>query len=560
MRDTIILIVSICVSLTAGTNLFGQELHEAGRYDTTGIARDLIIHDEYAYIALQDEDLEEGCGYLVILDISDPENPEEVGRFDLGWRRFPFSVLIDDGYAFVTASTEDDWPSATYIFAIDISDFDDLEEAGRCDVEMINASNAVLYMDHIIVSGNWGGASSGLHIIDISDPTSMEVEFRYNWDPECVDDVFAEDNLIYTTWWNRENDRYYLRVSEASDLSDMVELGVIYTPNRTNGLFVFNSHAYLFENNTERYRETVTLRTYDVSDPESIEEGGEISWDGLADNIFIAEGYAYIGGIDRENREYSETMRVVNVSEPDNPEEILSFETGYNVNKIMTDGDLIYTVNEEIAFTIFDRRACISVFPDSMEFDTVSIGQSKEMHLEISVMGFVGSLTISEMLCDNNSFNVEFIEQIELFPGDTLDQIVTFIPDSIAEYNASLTIISDDPYNDSLVVHLNGLGIVAGAIEHQLFESIPANIGILQIHPNPFNSSTTISYELPRPGNISIQVYNPFGQRIMTIFEGTKSPGIHTATLSNADLPSGLYFVKLEAGGNVQTRKLVLTR
>ncbi len=79
-------------------------------------------------------------------------------------------------------------------------------------------------------------------------------------------------------------------------------------------------------------------------------------------------------------------------------------------------------------------------------------------------------------------------------------------------------------------------------------------------YPNPFNATTTIRYGLPYQSNVSLQVYNLTGQRITTLFEGYKQPGIHTSTLTADDLPSGLYFIHLKESDQLFTQKIMLIR
>jgi len=79
-------------------------------------------------------------------------------------------------------------------------------------------------------------------------------------------------------------------------------------------------------------------------------------------------------------------------------------------------------------------------------------------------------------------------------------------------------------------------------------------------YPNPFNSVTTIRYVTPYPSQVSLRIYNPLGQRIITLFEGYKQVGVYLVDLNAGGLPSGLYFVKLECTGQTLTRKLVLIR
>ena len=83
---------------------------------------------------------------------------------------------------------------------------------------------------------------------------------------------------------------------------------------------------------------------------------------------------------------------------------------------------------------------------------------------------------------------------------------------------------------------------------------------LYQTYPNPFNSITTIRYGLPYPSRVSLQVYNLSGQRITTLFEGYRQAGYHTANLTADNLPSGLYFIRLDAGVKVMTQKVMLIK
>jgi len=79
-------------------------------------------------------------------------------------------------------------------------------------------------------------------------------------------------------------------------------------------------------------------------------------------------------------------------------------------------------------------------------------------------------------------------------------------------------------------------------------------------YPNPFNSTTTIRYGLPYPSNVLLQVYNITGRQITTLYEGNKQAGIHTTNLIANVLPSGLYFLQMEASGEQFTQKVILVR
>jgi len=91
-------------------------------------------------------------------------------------------------------------------------------------------------------------------------------------------------------------------------------------------------------------------------------------------------------------------------------------------------------------------------------------------------------------------------------------------------------------------------------------EAAPEKFIFQPAYPNPFNSTTTISYGLPHPGNVSLRLYNPLGQQVSTLFEGNRQAGIYSTNLTGSDLASGLYFVRLEASGQVFTQKVMLVR
>jgi hypothetical protein len=88
----------------------------------------------------------------------------------------------------------------------------------------------------------------------------------------------------------------------------------------------------------------------------------------------------------------------------------------------------------------------------------------------------------------------------------------------------------------------------------------PSSLFLFPAFPNPFNSATTIKYGLPCPGNVTLRIYNPLGQQVGTLFEGYQSPGFHTTTLNAGDLPSGLYFIRLQAADQVLLGKVASIR
>jgi hypothetical protein len=89
---------------------------------------------------------------------------------------------------------------------------------------------------------------------------------------------------------------------------------------------------------------------------------------------------------------------------------------------------------------------------------------------------------------------------------------------------------------------------------------LPTSFALRQNYPNPFNPTTVIPYELAGAGLVRLAVYDVTGRMVSTLISAEQSAGRYTATFNAAGLPSGVYMVRLEAGGQVMTRKLTLLK
>ena len=83
-----------------------------------------------------------------------------------------------------------------------------------------------------------------------------------------------------------------------------------------------------------------------------------------------------------------------------------------------------------------------------------------------------------------------------------------------------------------------------------------------QNYPNPVNpsGSTTIGYSVSSPGNAEICLYNSMGEKIKTLFSGRRDAGEYQILLNTNDLPSGIYFYRLQSSTGQINRKLTVLR
>jgi hypothetical protein len=90
--------------------------------------------------------------------------------------------------------------------------------------------------------------------------------------------------------------------------------------------------------------------------------------------------------------------------------------------------------------------------------------------------------------------------------------------------------------------------------------SIPDKFLLYQNYPNPFNPVTTISFDLPKSSFVNVRVYDLLGRDAVVLANGMRSAGNHVITFDGSRLPSGIYFCRLQGGGFVQTKKMLLLK
>jgi hypothetical protein len=125
------------------------------------------------------------------------------------------------------------------------------------------------------------------------------------------------------------------------------------------------------------------------------------------------------------------------------------------------------------------------------------------------------------------------------------------------------TLVCCIPYDSTVTRNVTLFGFITGVQDDG---PIPvASVILNQNYPNPFNPRTTLTYVLPRSAHVRLAVYDTEGRRVRTLVDGVEPAGEHRVDwngMSDADLEvsSGVYFVRLETGGAMRTRKVVFLK
>ncbi len=81
-----------------------------------------------------------------------------------------------------------------------------------------------------------------------------------------------------------------------------------------------------------------------------------------------------------------------------------------------------------------------------------------------------------------------------------------------------------------------------------------------QNYPNPFNPTTTIGFGLQNKTNVKITILNAIGEEAAVVLNEEREPGFHQVEFNAANLPSGVYLYRMQAGNFVETKKMILLK
>jgi hypothetical protein len=140
---------------------------------------------------------------------------------------------------------------------------------------------------------------------------------------------------------------------------------------------------------------------------------------------------------------------------------------------------------------------------------------------------------------------------IGVLRGQYIDMRMLSYEFVILEVNgANVEFAIDDIYYDSSPGLNNENMELYSAQDFQLYDN----------YPNPFNPTTIISYNLSKPSDVKIEIYNAVGQRISELVNRQQLAGFHRINFDATGLPSGIYIYKITTANYSQSKKMTLIK
>ena len=190
-------------------------------------------------------------------------------------------------------------------------------------------------------------------------------------------------------------------------------------------------------------------------------------------------------------------------------------------------------------------------------------------------------IAVNDTLLPVDSFFVFDALGVFSLYGDTLDSVIWEITEYPLGSTAQITVI--DTFRAILIPDLEGSYTISAHSPSKPFygfitvraqetteieeinpSQVPEKYQLFQNYPNPFNPSTKISWQSPVSSWQTLKIYDVLGNEVSTLVDEYKLAGSYQVEFSiigeAANLPSGVYFYRLQAGDFIQTKKLLLLK
>jgi hypothetical protein len=151
-------------------------------------------------------------------------------------------------------------------------------------------------------------------------------------------------------------------------------------------------------------------------------------------------------------------------------------------------------------------------------------------------------------------------------PASTLP-ILQYATCDVPDYNTTQLDIIPAPVNGNFVADMQAMSIKTFVILLNYQTGIfhegtnpPVSYSLSQNYPNPFNPTTAIIYQLPVNSLVRLKIYDVLGREVQTLVDRRQNAGSYSVNFKANNLPSGVYFYRLETGSYNYTKKLLLLK
>ena len=430
---------------------------------------------------------------------------------------------------------------------------------------LFKPNDVALAGDYACVA-NW---DEGLRIVDIQNPQDPQEVGHYSNHGSIVDAEIQGDYCYLAA------SAAGLRIIDILDLEDAFEIGFCETPGEAIQVDVDGNYAYVAVLRGG-------LQIIDIADPENPFEIGFYESDYRSDAVAINGNIVYLAVTGRMEGDWMfSDLIVIDVSDPENPEEIRTL-LDIHAENIVISGNLAYLASGGNGLWVMDisnpeEPDILGHAPHSASAHAVAIGEN-----------------YAYVAAGRSGVHV-----VDISNPDALEVLWTYDTEGQAygvAVTGNFTIVVDPPYglriidfsdpinpvetgfyntrgnskgivltgNTALLADGSHLGIYdfseTLSIGKGKFVLHPSSAILYPAYPNPFNSTTTISFGLDKSAPTRLAVYDLNGQLVDVLLDRVMPAGRHYVVWEGRDFSAGVYIVKLEGSGQISTGKTILIK
>jgi hypothetical protein len=176
-------------------------------------------------------------------------------------------------------------------------------------------------------------------------------------------------------------------------------------------------------------------------------------------------------------------------------------------------------------------------------------------------------------LSDSIPSEIGNLSNLEILKLDN-NQLTGYLPESICDLNIvfnwqnnlfgeNFAVYNNQicpPYPDCVDAYVGLQNTTNCELASDTFNPIPLDYSLYDPYPNPFNAQTTIQITLPIKDVMIVKVYDVNGSELKTLVHSIFDSGTHTIKWNAGDLPSGIYFIRMQTRHFAGTKKVILIK
>ncbi len=221
--------------------------------------------------------------------------------------------------------------------------------------------------------------------------------------------------------------------------------------------------------------------------------------------------------------------------------------------------DVLNTLIESEPFELKDN----SMFTYSVEYgitDSTLAAQVLQNNENVKFKVELIDVTSDQIIntFDNVSYSKDFLQKYTSIAYQVNTEAISTMGVKlrlVADHSGNANYFINNSFVENEIIAKKGFKVINVKVDLQI-----KDYALTQNYPNPFNPITTITYQLPKSGSVTLKIFDILGNEIKTLVNEQKEKGRYTVQFDASSLASGMYVYQLRANDYTSTKKMLLLK